>query len=116
MHETALGHLFIAAVPHHLPDVRVFERPIINVEAKQGFRVRSGIVGQCDLYAVVRGGKHVELELKQARGSMRNAQIRWQQFCESFGIPHLVLKARKDETPDATVARWCRELEARVTL
>lgn len=108
--ETDLLHRFIERTPHALPHVRVFRRSIINVEAKGGFRVKNGIKGQADAYALVRGGRHVEIETKAARGVMRSRQEAWRLFCESFQIPHLVLRARRGETPDATIERWIQEL------
>lgn len=110
--ETDLLHVFIARAPLTLTHVRLFRRNIINVEAKGGFRVRNGIKGQADAYALARGGAHVELETKAARGIMREAQLRWRAFCLAFGIPHLVLRALPQEDPDDTVARWIGELRA----
>lgn len=115
LNETDLLHLLIQRVPMTLPEVRVFRRNIINVEAKGGFRVRNGIKGQADAYAIVRGGRHVEIETKAARGTMREAQELWRTFCLTFGIPHLVLRAAKDESADSTVARWIEELRTTLT-
>jgi hypothetical protein len=114
MNETDLLHLFIAAAPHTLPDVRVFRRNIINVETIHGFRARNGIAGQADAYAIFRGGRHVELETKAARGTMRKAQIAWRAWCERWQVPHLVLRAVKGEQPSDTVVRWIAELGAAV--
>jgi len=112
MNETDLLHHFIAAVPSALPDCRVFRRNIINVETKQGFRARNGIRGQADAYCIARGGRHVEIETKAARGSLMAAQHAWRAFCITFEIPHLVLRALPDEPPPRTVARWIEELRS----
>jgi len=112
MNETDLLHLFIERVPHSLPDVRVFRRNIINVETVHGFRARNGVKGQADAYAIVRGGRCVEIETKAARGVLQQAQRNWRAFCASFGVPHLVLRAAKGEEPSATVGRCIAELQA----
>ncbi len=111
MNETDLLHLFIERVPFALRDVRVFRRNIINVETVHGFRARNGIKGQSDAYALVRGGRVVELETKAARGVMRKAQIAWREWCLIWEIPHLVLRAEKGELPSDTVVRWIAKLE-----
>lgn len=110
MNETDLLHRFIERVPHALPYVRVFRRNVLNVQTIQGFRARNGTKGQADAYALVLGGRHVEIETKAARGVMADAQIAWRAFCDTFRVPHLVLRARKGEPADATVARWIDEL------
>src|SRR5690349_2412214 len=115
MNETDLLHTFIERVPHALPDVRVFRRNIINrvvEEHGRKFQLKNGIKGQSDAYALVRGGRHVEIETKAASGKMREAQERWRAFCLGWSVPHLVLRARRNETPDETVNRWTDELRA----
>jgi hypothetical protein len=108
--ETDLLWRFIAAVPFTLPDVRVFRRNILNVQAALGFRAVNGIKGQGDAEAIVRGGLHIEIETKSAKGVEREAQERWREYCERFRIPHLRLRAKRGETPDETVARWVAAL------
>lgn len=108
--ETDLLHLFIERVPFVLPNLRVFRRNVINVEAKGGYRVRNGIAGQADAYAIRKGGLHVEIETKAARGKLRTAQVAWRGWCHAWGVPHLILQARLGETSDATVQRWIAEL------
>ncbi len=113
MTETDLLNLLIERAPHALPHVRIFRRNILNVETKLGFRARNGIKGQSDAYAYTRGGKVVEIETKAARGTLAEAQKAWRTFCETWGIPHLVLRARPNEQPDDTVARWIEELRSK---
>lgn len=110
MNETDLLHLFIIRTPFALPDVRVFRRNILNVATLHGFRARNGITGQADAYAITRGGRHVEIETKAARGRLADEQRSWRAFCADFDIPHLVLRAMRGETPDQTVDRWIDEL------
>ena len=65
-------------------------------------------------------GRHIELETKAARGTLREAQAMWRARCLSPPMnwpplcPHLVLKARKDESPDDTVNRWIEEIRTHV--
>ena len=110
MNETSLLHTFMAAVPHAIPSARVFRRNIINAVTVHNTRVRNGIKGQADAYCLVRGGLHIEIEAKSATGRLTEAQVKWQSFCLRFDIPHLVLAARKNESPIDTVARWVSEL------
>lgn len=113
--ETDLLHLMIERAPHALPSVRVFRRNIINrtvTEHGRTYQLRNGIPGQADAYAITRGGLHVELEAKAAKGKLRTAQEAWRDFCRTWEIPYLELRAGKGETPDETVTRWISELRA----
>ena len=118
MNETDLLHALIESVPFELPHVRVFRRNIINRAVEiEGRRVhlRNGISGQGDAYALVQGGRHIEIETKAARGAMRAAQVSWSGFCATWGVPHVVLRARRGEPPGETVGRWVEELRDVVT-
>ncbi len=113
--ETDLLALFLRAAPLAIRDVRVYRRNIIRrkvVIDEREVMLVNGIPGQADAYALVRGGRHIELETKAAKGKMRAAQVRWRAFCEAWGVPHLVLRALAGELPDETVNRWCEELRA----
>lgn len=113
--ETDLLHMFIERAPFALPHVRVFRRNVINRAVEIDGRtvhLRNGVPGMGDAYALVLGGRHVELETKSARGKMRDAQESWAEWCHGWGVPHLVLRARRDEAPDQTIARWLEELRA----
>lgn len=113
MNETDLLHHFILRAPQEIPTLwRIERRNIINVETTHGARVRNGIKGQADSFALTRGGLHIEIETKAARGVLEEAQRRWRAACVAHGIPHLVLRARKNESPDDTVTRWIDELRA----
>lgn len=113
MIETDLLALFIRRAPAVCPTVRVFRRNIIRrkvvIEGREVMLV-NGIPGQGDAEAIVRGGRHIEIETKAAKGRMRDRQEAWRAWCVSWGVPHLVLRARAGEEPSATVERWCEEL------
>lgn len=117
MNENDLLALFLREAPRKLPAVRVFRRNIIRREVQiEGRTVHlvNGIPGQGDAYALIRrayrSALHVEIETKAAKGRMRAAQERWAAFCAEWGVPHLILRARADEEPRATVTRWINEL------
>ena len=112
MTELDLMWRFMAAIPKAIPTARPFRRTVVNVEAKQGFRVRAGIQGQSDIYVLVKPGRIVEIETKARRGVLSPAQKSWQSFCLSWGIPHLVLRELPQETAEQTVSRWVEELSA----
>lgn len=113
MNETDLLHHFILRAPLAIDALwRIERRNIINVETKFGARVRNGIKGQSDAFALTRDGYHIEIETKAASGVMAEAQERWRAACLSWGIPHLVLRARRNESPEDTVTRWIDELRA----
>lgn len=115
MNELELMRAFMAEVPCALPDVRVFRREIVNATVSKGgrhFHMKAGIKGQADLFAYVRGGRVVELEMKAAKGRMLDEQKAWREFCASWGVPHLVLRAKTGEHPATTIERWIGELRA----
>lgn len=115
MNETELLMKFIADVPEALPNVRVFRRTIISAEVARGgrsFRLKAGIKGQADAYAIALGGQHVEIETKAAKGRMLDEQKAWRAWCLAWHVPHLVLRAKAKEHPAATVERWIAELRA----
>lgn len=114
MSETQLLHAWIARVPYTLPHVRIFRRNIINGQLTTGQRVRNGIKGQADAYAICDGGLHVEIEAKSATGRLTEEQKQWQAYCRARRIPHIVLTAGKNETPEETVERWVSEFSALV--
>ena len=107
--ETDLLHLFIERAPFVLPRVRVFRRNIVNTISVHGFHARNGIAGQADAYALVQGGRHIEIETKAAT-RLRKAQEAWRDFCDGWGVKYLVLRAQKSESAHDTVERWCGEL------
>lgn len=113
MNESQYQRLLLLEAPRKLPDVRLFRRNVGQGQyVGDGVHrvVTFGIKGQSDCYAIVRGGKLVELEIKALGGSLTKEQRAWRDFCQSWGVPWLLLKPLKDEAVDATIARWCEEI------
>jgi len=112
--ESKLQTALLLAAPRELPDLRLFRRNVGSGQfvdyAGHGRVVQFGIAGQADLYTIARGGMHTEVELKSATGTLSTEQKKWADFCHAWGVPHIVLKAKKDETVEETVRRWCTEL------
>lgn len=116
--ESSLQVALLLAAPRELPDLRLFRRNIGAVRFMGGQptsskrAVQFGIAGQSDLYALVRGGMHIEIELKAASAPKRPPpdQEAWANWCKSWGVPHIVLRGEKEETVEQTVKRWCNEL------
>lgn len=71
-----------------------------------------GIKGQADIYAMLRGGRHVEIELKAAGKQLSPEQKQWQVWCLEWEVPHVVLRALKSESEEETVERWITELSS----
>jgi hypothetical protein len=112
MTELDLQRELLIAAPRELPTLRLFRRNIVNATSAFGVRMRAGIKGQCDLYGVVRGGRHLEIELKSATGSLRAEQKAWRAWCVQWGVPYALLEGSKLETTEETVGRWLSELRA----
>jgi hypothetical protein len=91
-------------------DYRFFRRNTGTIRLED--RVfRAGIPGQCDLYVLGRGGWHGEVELKRY-GKLSEKQDQWRKWCDGFGVPWLLLEARKSEQPTETVSRWIVEVRS----
>ncbi len=107
--ENDLRNAFVAAVPFHFPDWLAFVRQILNVEARGGWRAKAGVRGQADIYMIGRGGRHIEVECKAAKGRWREAQLAWRARCAPLAIPDLVRKVGPGEQPARPQARWVEE-------
>ncbi len=112
--ESELQSALLLAAPIALRDVRLFRRNIGKASFK-GSVVAFGIRGQSDVYAIVRGGRIIELELKTADGRLSKDQLAWQSFCRAWSVPHAVLRALAGETVEKTVARWLTEIGSLVS-
>jgi hypothetical protein len=112
MSESDLMWKLIEAIPYAIPNARPFRRTVVNVEAKQGFRVRAGLKGQADLYLILKGGHIIEIETKAKGGVLSPEQKAWRSWCEAWDVPHLVLIERKDEAPHETIVRWLGEISS----
>lgn len=109
--ESDYGHNLQARCTIEFPSVRVFRRNtgLIKLEDRV---FRAGIPGQCDFYALSRGGRHYEIELKRERGRLSKAQRAWRDWCLTWGIPWILLQVQRGEMPPATIVRWVYELRA----
>lgn len=101
---------FVESVPHVLVGVRVYNRPIFHGAQIKGSRVSAGIAGQADLYAIVPGGLHIEIETKSATAKVRKRQEAWREHCRLHAIPYMMPRARLGEDVEQVVQRWVREL------
>jgi hypothetical protein len=108
--EADLSFDFTLAVPFALPHVSLNRRAIIRGEMKAGWYAYAGTKGQADLYAIVDGGQHVEIETKSLVGKLRAAQEAWRDNCRRRRIPYLILRPLPREAPSETVERWIEEL------
>lgn len=109
--ESTLQAALLLAAPARLPSLRLFRRNVLAVRI-DGRSVRAGIKGQSDLYGMVQGGRHIEVELKGVGKPLSPEQKAWQAWCVEWGVPHVVLRAAKGETVEGTVERWIGELAA----
>lgn len=110
--ESQLQSRLLLVAPERLPALRLFRRNIGEARMRGGYTVRFALPGQCDLYGYVRGGRVIEIELKAPGRGLSADQRTWRAFCLEWGVPHVVLTGRKEETVDETVERWCGELKA----
>ena len=114
--ERDLKHALLLTAPRELPNLRLFNRPVMRVQIPNPDRtIAVGVRGQCDLYGLAKGGYHIELELKTAGGRLNDHQLAWQAFCAAWGVPHLVLQGREGESVEETVKRWCGEIRTCLT-
>jgi hypothetical protein len=109
--EATLQTALLLTAPEAIPNLRLFRRNV-GVTKLDDRVIRFGVAGMADLWGYWRGGSGIEVELKTATGSLSTDQKRWQAFCHEWGVPHIVLKAQKDETVEETVKRWCDEIES----
>ncbi len=108
--ESELQARLLLVAPERLPTLRLFRRNV-GTANMYGRKVHFGVAGQCDLYGYTRQGRVVEIELKAAGQYLKPDQKIWQKWCIEWGVPHIVLTGRKDESATETAERWCQELE-----
>lgn len=108
--ERSLQNLLRVRLTQEIPAVRAFVRSVGVFELEDGRVFKAGLKGQCDLYAVARGGLHLEIELKAEKGRLSKEQMAWRDFCREWGVPWLLLQPTRGETVEATLARWIDEV------
>jgi hypothetical protein len=109
--ESELQSALLLAAPRALPTLRLFRRNV-GAATYGAHTVTFGIRGQCDIYALARGGLHVELELKAAGGRLSKDQARWGAFCRTWEIPYALLHTDHGETIGETIVRWIAEINS----
>jgi hypothetical protein len=107
--ESTLKSKLLLAAPVKLPLMRLFVRNT-GVAQFGDRKVSFSITGQCDIAGYIRGGRVIEIELKSEKGTLEPEQEVWRDWCLSWNIPWICLQARKAESADETVSRWCEEL------
>lgn len=110
--ESELQSALLLAAPARLPMLRLFRRNIGEARLRGGYTVQFAIPGQCDLYAIVRDGGHVEIELKGLKTRIEPEQRAWADWCAEWRVPYLLLRPAASETKQETIERWCREIAA----
>jgi len=110
MPESLAQSRLLLDAPRALPDLRLFRRNVGAGKLASGQFVHFGIRGQCDLYGLQRGGRHIELELKARNGKLSEFQQTWRDWCLGHGVPWLMLVELRGETVELTTARWIDEI------
>lgn len=118
MIENELRRHYVAAMTKARLDARLYIRNVGKFELSTGGRFHAGVAGQADVWGWVRTRKNgfdrpvpVEIELKNLRTPHSDAQKNWAECCATWGVPFLLLRAERLETPDGTIERWVRETE-----
>jgi hypothetical protein len=91
--EAQLKSAFLLAAPVALPNLRLFVRDVGAARMRGGHVVRFGVKGQCDLWGLTRQSLHIELELKRHDGRLSPDQLRWSEWCATWGVRWVLLKA-----------------------
>lgn len=112
--ESQFQSALLLAAPARLPSLRLFRRNIGEARLRGGYTVQFAIPGQCDLYGIVRGGGHIEIELKGLKTRVEPEQRAWADWCAEWRVPYLLLRPEKSETVTQTVYRWCHEIENQI--
>jgi len=97
IHQDLLSNIIIAA-QKRFPGIRLFERVAGVFYTKDGRVITVGGKGRCDLYGVIDINGypvHFEIEVKSGESGIKKGsdQHRWQLFCESMNIPHVVARS-----------------------
>lgn len=109
MREGPLMRGFMARAAYEFPEIRIFRRNV-GVLQVQDRIFRSGIRGQCDMYAYMKCGRVIEIEVKAAGGRLTPDQEHWRDWCRGWGIPWVLLQAEASELPARTLNRWVAQV------
>lgn len=97
---------------------QIFDKTVQDLHTGRVFQVKAGIVGQADVYGFIKKEPIAipfEIEFKAASTRMSAEQEAWEAFCTVWFIPHLTLRAGKDEKEAVTLKRWSSEVDALVS-
>lgn len=99
-----MRRIYVARATAAFPDVRFLIRNVGSAVIGES-RVRFGIKGMADIEAIKRPNIHLEIELKNTHTPHTREQKAWQAWCESWGIPYLLLRAQASDP----FAQWLDE-------
>jgi hypothetical protein len=114
--ETELRRFYVAKCTAVILDARLFVRNVGQFQDDRGNVFKAGITGQADVWGWLfrddgTWPMPLEIELKNVRTKESDGQRAWKAYCDSNGVPHLKLRAKKGETPRQVVDRWIEETE-----
>lgn len=99
-----MRRIYAARATAEFPDVRFLIRNVGKFVVGE-HRVRVGIKGQADIEGILRGGRHIEIELKNIHTPQTAEQKAWQAWCTTWGIPYLLLRAESEDPFDDWLVR-----------
>lgn len=113
---TEVGMMKLFLAHYQRQNVRLFRRNVVDrhmqdMHTGRVNHVKAGIVGQCDIYGFVKGGRCFEVEVKNVKGRHSKEQFNWRYFCGEWDIPYIILRMAEGESEAQTCARWGLELD-----
>lgn len=76
----------------------LWRQQVGTFRAPAGHAVKIGIEGQADIGGVLYTGRAIQIEVKSARGRMREAQARWAEMCRQMGVLYVLARSVDDVT------------------
>ena len=80
------------------PEVVMFERRTVGLFREEGRAIGVGVRGRGDYWAVLRDGRHIEIEAKRrdGKGRLSPNQDAFKEQCAVRGIPYAVVTSGAD--------------------
>lgn len=96
----------------------IFDRNMQDLHTGRVHHLKSGIVGQCDVYGFIQSSitRPIEIEFKGAKGLLSKEQKAWRAFCSTWSIPYIELRAVAGESDAQVISRWSLELDKAVSI